>query len=687
MGGIGMALLKCPDCGKMVSERASACPDCGCPREFFEAPNEEKNINENESATKPVQKKEIEEITFKIAEFTLSYPKGSESYAALFGYYLQAADLSYGEMCKLYDSAKGIGKALEIIPDKAIELIYGMIDQGTKFLYQSGVNITPEQFIEKYRNKYSIDYTRFYNLTLEKYSEIMNMKQELEAYRNAEKASRGRWQGGGFGVKGAIKGAVTASALNLGSDFLHSFGDSAKARKDNQAVQSELGALYRESRGQLCHSVKTCIMNVFEAMCEELDKIHFFEVRLPINKVDAETLYQSAKKYETDPNEFRKKMITCIHTYPGDKRYYECFREEWLNGDSQIQEFLEFWQLTYLLEDVFREREEKDRFTTYIVGKGIEDFDFNNKTAENAVVLLQMLQDWKANLPQNGEWANKIEEYESFLLFNDEIIKEEIIVDYLPNDLKVHEFIQICNDNQLIFGGDGLGEFWYQGASCRVEPTRQVLMELLDGQDYLCLYCDSSLLQNGGKGLAITSRYVVDLKSKLRIRCENIKEVSVEEKRGQYSLEFSDGVNSILFRNFSIEDCMYSAYYLRQVIVSVLVRYCNNKLLKNAVIQNVSDRIEINAEGAESYSSHLEISDSNQEVVKKTAKRIEEIINRYAEENGIEDTSALLKAFLIKHHVLEETATIFCPYCGNKILRTAKFCNFCGKENSYGKGK
>lgn len=28
---------------------------------------------------------------------------------------------------------------------------------------------------------------------------------------------------------------------------------------------------------------------------------------------------------------------------------------------------------------------------------------------------------------------------------------------------------------------------------------------------------------------------------------------------------------------------------------------------------------------------------------------------------------------------------MFCPYCGEKILRTAKFCNYCGKSNSYNK--
>lgn len=32
-----------------------------------------------------------------------------------------------------------------------------------------------------------------------------------------------------------------------------------------------------------------------------------------------------------------------------------------------------------------------------------------------------------------------------------------------------------------------------------------------------------------------------------------------------------------------------------------------------------------------------------------------------------------------------EKQEIFCPYCGKRILRTAKFCTFCGKSNNYGK--
>ena len=30
-GGVDMALIKCTECGKEISDKATACPHCGCP--------------------------------------------------------------------------------------------------------------------------------------------------------------------------------------------------------------------------------------------------------------------------------------------------------------------------------------------------------------------------------------------------------------------------------------------------------------------------------------------------------------------------------------------------------------------------------------------------------------------------------------------------------------------------------
>ena len=39
-----MALIKCPECGKEISDKAEACPNCGCPIKHEESTNCEKNV-------------------------------------------------------------------------------------------------------------------------------------------------------------------------------------------------------------------------------------------------------------------------------------------------------------------------------------------------------------------------------------------------------------------------------------------------------------------------------------------------------------------------------------------------------------------------------------------------------------------------------------------------------------------
>ena len=46
-----MALIKCPDCGKMVSDRAQNCPDCGFPiQEEVQRLNDITNIEGNDAS-------------------------------------------------------------------------------------------------------------------------------------------------------------------------------------------------------------------------------------------------------------------------------------------------------------------------------------------------------------------------------------------------------------------------------------------------------------------------------------------------------------------------------------------------------------------------------------------------------------------------------------------------------------
>ncbi|WP_302160724.1 hypothetical protein [uncultured Ruminococcus sp.] len=49
---------------------------------------------------------------------------------------------------------------------------------------------------------------------------------KIQDQRAAERSNRSYWQGGGFGLKGAIKGALTAGALNMATSAIRGIGDS-----------------------------------------------------------------------------------------------------------------------------------------------------------------------------------------------------------------------------------------------------------------------------------------------------------------------------------------------------------------------------------------------------------------------------------------------------------------------------
>lgn len=76
--------------------------------------------------------------------------------------------------------------------------------------------------------------------------QLIGLAETMASYRAAKSSRQSYWQGGGFGIAGAIKGALTATALNLGSDMMRSIGneignssDRAKLRKLEQNVYQE----------------------------------------------------------------------------------------------------------------------------------------------------------------------------------------------------------------------------------------------------------------------------------------------------------------------------------------------------------------------------------------------------------------------------------------------------------------
>ena len=72
-----MALIKCPECGKEVSDKASSCPNCGHPIEDQTVEVEEYS---NKEIVNPLPKKSKKKVIFFIAIITVIIIAGVIAY-------------------------------------------------------------------------------------------------------------------------------------------------------------------------------------------------------------------------------------------------------------------------------------------------------------------------------------------------------------------------------------------------------------------------------------------------------------------------------------------------------------------------------------------------------------------------------------------------------------------------------
>lgn len=112
-----------------------------------------------------------------------------------------------------------------------------------KQLTSCGVyDVSENSYRKRCKDSSSYEYAR--DDILDEYHSIGRQESAEREYRAMRKASRGRWQGGGFGLGGALKGAATAGALNLASGLGHSVANAVgNAGSAASAAMSKSGLL------------------------------------------------------------------------------------------------------------------------------------------------------------------------------------------------------------------------------------------------------------------------------------------------------------------------------------------------------------------------------------------------------------------------------------------------------------
>lgn len=238
----------------------------------------------------------------------------------------EVAKASLDEFDKIYRlQIKDLDMLINKIPQLAKKMIVDSVSAGAiRLLVTNGImNMNEELFIGKYY--YScFNFDKYFDPILDKYVKITEASEKLESYRKMEKATRSKWQGGGIGIKGAIKGSVTAGVLNLGTDVLRSFADSNTANKDKNEINLLKKSVYEDSNTYdlLRNGIYNCVFGVFYGLINELIENEAMS-EIIIDQKQSQVIFENTLKYEENPQNILNNIAKCIKMNPYNIEFYK----------------------------------------------------------------------------------------------------------------------------------------------------------------------------------------------------------------------------------------------------------------------------------------------------------------------------------------------------------------------------
>lgn len=158
------------------------------------------------------------------------------------------------------------------------------------------------------------------------YISIIEIYNELEVNRYLEQLNIKRWQGGGFGVKNAIKGALTADAMNKVTDFLYNIKDASIASSNNKKIEELKSKLIKKYRDNFIFEklIDEYIYVCFNKFLHEL--IDHNKIKLTNLDLDTDEAMQIYNNLVVNENNHKIKLensIKCISKYPYEIIFYE----------------------------------------------------------------------------------------------------------------------------------------------------------------------------------------------------------------------------------------------------------------------------------------------------------------------------------------------------------------------------
>lgn len=182
-------------------------------------------------------------------------PVSLQNYANVAGFNRKMVKSASDVFHKTYEDYKDMDTTIAKMEQDLRECFYQAIDKHVNRLINIGLyELSIETFMQQYYE--TDDYIgRECDYIGDQYSKITMDQRQQEEWRRYKTATRGRWQGGGFGVRGALTGAAMAGTANMISgaghgiaNFIGDIGSSIAASGKKRKLYENTDTWYRLDR-------------------------------------------------------------------------------------------------------------------------------------------------------------------------------------------------------------------------------------------------------------------------------------------------------------------------------------------------------------------------------------------------------------------------------------------------------
>ena len=314
---------------------------------------------------------------FEIHGIKLGFTDGVMNYAKQHNIYL---DLTSNSICQFEELYKKYGSAdamINKVTEDCGNLLREHIDIYIGKVVSAGCyDIDSELFLTNYLSKINSYFNVFeaYENIADQYNEIGKSQEEIRVYRELRKQSRSKFVGGGFGMSGAIKGAMGAGALNAVTGMGHSAVNLIGNIGTGIATSRQKRKLYEndETKKALVIGLQKDMFNIFLAsllMLEERCGI-VFEIRSPENTKKVSAIVENIWDLELEDEKKTKVIREMFNLDPYNHDLYEYVFKEYGDEDFKLEEIADFFgvDLDYLKRDTLEQviaNAAKDTHTDY----------------------------------------------------------------------------------------------------------------------------------------------------------------------------------------------------------------------------------------------------------------------------------------------------------------------------------